>query len=243
MANINSMQGNLQEISFGSLLQLLEIEQLTGELILDSQQLNCPTWTIFLTNGRVVYATDNQQNGLLRLRDYLRYHSLDSNWVWVTEAFANKSDREEYECIWLLLDKQILSLASARQLIQNIIEEMIFEMLRIREGNFTYIRTSSLEPELFSLSINTVLSRSFRQLRLWKQLYPYVRSPQQCPIVADRARLKDKLSLRSCEILLECLDGKTSLSQISRYLNCDLTTFAYSIYPYLKNGAISLELN
>ncbi len=93
------MQGTLNEIDIRSILQLIELGQRTGELLVEAyssptnntggdsssksftlgrpyQEAKLrrsaePFWLVFFLNGQIAYASDSE-GSLSRLRDYLR---------------------------------------------------------------------------------------------------------------------------------------------------------------------------
>jgi twitching motility two-component system response regulator PilG len=79
-----------------------------------------------------------------------------------------------------------------------------------------------------------------KQVQEWKQFHPHIQSPNQCPIITDEAQLRAALPDNAFRTLDGWVDGKTSLRQLSRYLNRDLLTVAKAIYPYVRQGWIQL---
>jgi twitching motility two-component system response regulator PilG len=79
-----------------------------------------------------------------------------------------------------------------------------------------------------------------KQVQEWKQFHPHIQSPDQCPVITDPAALGNALPHNAFNTLERQLDGKTSLRQLSRYLNRDILTVARAIYPYVQQGWVQL---
>ena len=89
------MRGKLAQINLRSLLRLLESEQQTGALYVETTayfpnrldlvrdnyalipRLKPQSWLIFLVNGRITYATNTSNIDLTRIQDYLSYYQLE----------------------------------------------------------------------------------------------------------------------------------------------------------------------
>ena len=62
------MQGTISEIDLNTVINLIELGQRTGELLIESS--DGKFWFLFFDNGQIIYATDAETN-LIRLRNYL----------------------------------------------------------------------------------------------------------------------------------------------------------------------------
>jgi twitching motility two-component system response regulator PilG len=115
--------------------------------------------------------------------------------------------------------------------------------LSLREGNFIFELDKPLAPQLTTLEIAPLVNKVFKQVQEWKQLSPYIQSPNQCPILTDIKRLRSSLASSTVEKLQHWADGKTSLRQLARYLNRDVLTLGKAIYPYVQQGLIHIVSN
>lgn len=245
------MQGQLSEIDIRSILQLIELGQRTGELYveayptplstpLDRDPLHPPelqSWLVFFFNGQIVYA-GSTQGSLGRLRDYLhRFHldeALDNTIVSTIASFNSP----EYGYLWTLLEGHVLTPDQGRTILRNMVRETLFELLSLHQGSFVFKLSSALSPQLTTLEISAFVASIMKQIQEWKQFYPHIQSPQQCPILTESAELKETLSKSAFSRLSHWMDGKTSIRQIARYLNRDILMVAKGMYPYVKRGLV-----
>lgn len=254
------MQGKLSEIDIRSILQLIELGQRTGELFVEAylpsgtpgpERNGTPStvpmtipadrsWFVFFLSGQIVYATAATSN-LSRLTDYLRRYQAEASLTRLTASSAATLNASEYDYLWLLLENHLLTPAQSRSMIHGMVHETLFDLLSLHQGSFSFAAGSALSPQLTTLDITPQLTRTMKQVQQWKQLHPYIQSPEQCLAIADVAKLQGLLSNRTFSRFSGFADGKTSIRQIARYLNRDMLTVARAIYPYIQQGVIQLS--
>lgn len=260
------MQGTLSEIDIRSILQLIELGQRTGELFVEAHgfpansisgdnsrvwqnafsyresklRQNAPFWFVFFLNGQIAYAADSDSS-LSRLGDYLRRYkaktALDSLEVPAIAA----TNALEYGYLWALLENHVLTPAQGRSIIQSMVHETLFDLLSLHQGSFIFDMGPALEPQLITLEIAPLVAKIMKQVQEWKQFHPHIKSPNQCPVIADSARVSAALPKNTFNTLDAFADGKTSLRQLARYLNRDILTVARAVYPYVKQGWVQLQ--
>jgi twitching motility two-component system response regulator PilG len=246
------MQGNLQEIDLRSILQLIELGQRTGQLFIESdfysyQQgarentgaANLSGWLIFFLNGQIIYCQEGNNN-LSRIDDYLRQYREEISLDQQKLDLLGEINSSEYGYIWMLLEKNIINPNKATDLIYRLVCETLFDVLSLNRGSFIFHQDIALAPQLTTWEISPVIFKITQQLQEWKQLSPYIQSPEQLPILADTAHLYSSLPVTTVNKLKHWADGKTTLRQLSRYLDRDILTVAKTIYPYVQQGWFKL---
>ncbi len=253
------MQGNLNEIDIRSILQLIELGQRTGELLVESSNgsytpnqpidpslglhssPSLPTrcWFVFFLNGQIIYATDSNTN-LFRLRDYLRRYQVAPILDTMQVPCSQTNDIPEYTYLWALLEHNFLTPSQGRSIIHSIIHETLFDLLSLHQGTFIFERVLPLSPQLTSLKTSSAITKIMQQVQQWKQLHPHVTSFAQCPIITDKLQLHQYLPESTLTHLEHWADGKTSLRQLARYLDRELVTVARAIYPFIQKGWVQL---
>lgn len=260
------MQGTLNEIDIRSILQLIELGQRTGELFVEAYSSNIsttgdvasksfafgrpyleakprtstgPFWFVFFLNGQITYAADSE-GSLSRLRDYLRRYKANSALDNLELPSIASINAPEYGYLWALLENHVLTPAQGRSIIQSMVRETLFDLLSLHNGYFVFEVSPALAPQLMTLETAPLVTRIMKQVQEWKQFHPHIQSPNQCPIVADEAQLSAALPENAFRTLKRWADGKTSLRQLSRYLNRDILTVAKALYPYIRKGWVQL---
>ncbi|MDJ0674920.1 MAG: response regulator [Calothrix sp. MO_167.B42] len=236
------MQGNLREIDIYSILRVIEAGQRTGLLFVETCNSNhCKqqTYFIFFSDGQIIYATYGDTS-LSRLKDYL--HLYDGH-IKLDRSSVNTHmglDIPEYQCLRQLLAENRINPMQAHSIIYGLVREILFDLLSLHQGRFIFDSTSLLLPHFNVLKITPILSQVIKQIQDWKQLYPYIQSPDQCPVLVDMAKLHSVLPPATMTKLEHWADSKTSIRQLARYLNCDIFTLAKAIYPYVENRWVKI---
>lgn len=254
------MQGNLSEIDIRSILQLIELGQRTGELFVEAYSEPPGTkgtygqpyrhrelspsqnsWFVFFANGRIMYAAESSDSQLSRLRDHLHRHGLDRSLDDVAIETLATAHAPEYGCLWRLLEHHQLTPAQGRSILQSMVRETLFDLLSLRQGSFIFDQGPALAPQLMTLEIDALVAKIIKQVQEWKQFHPLIQSPSQCPLVGNPDSLRSTLPPKTFQTLLQWADGKTSIRQMSRYLNKDIFLVAKAIYPYVQQGLVQLS--
>ncbi|MDJ0599452.1 MAG: response regulator [Crocosphaera sp.] len=254
------MQGTLNEIDIRSILQLIEVGQRTGELLIEayqtslgnsgndhqpsdlklSQPIKIETqrifWLVFFVNGQIVYTIHSKNRGCRRLQDYLSRYQINLI-PQELESLQRISHNEiEYAYLWQLIKQHRLTPEQGKNIIERMVQETLFDLLSLRQGAFIFEMGLGLDPLLTSLEITPLVREMMKEVQQWKQFHPYFQSPQQALIIADEQQLQDTLPQKAYEQLLYWADGKTSLRRLSRRLQRNLGSLARSLYPYVERG-------
>ncbi|AOX03878.1 two-component system response regulator [Moorena producens PAL-8-15-08-1] len=260
------MQGTLSEIDIRSILQLIELGQRTGELLVEAysphptskasnsgsnrftsgrlyQQPKLPSplpyWFVFFLNGQIAYAADSD-GSLSRLHDYLRRYKANDALEQLESLSIAATNALEYGYLWALLENHVITPNQGRSIIQSMVNETLFDLLSLHHGYFVFEIGPALAPQLTTLEIGPLLREIMKQVQEWKQLCPHIQSPHQCPMITAHDQLQATLPEKSFKLISSWVDGKTSLRQLSRYLHRDLITVARAIYPYVQQGSIQM---
>ena len=254
------MQGTLNEIDLRSILQLIELGQRTGGLLVEAYQpwfleegrpkgrlkdsgsppslsnLSREFWSVFFVNGEIVYAVDGTNRHGSRLQEYLYRYRKKIPPQQLTNVPLTSNNDLEYSYLWQLIEQNLLTPAQGRHLIQQMVRETLFDLLSLHQGTFIFEMGVTLDPLLTSLEIAPLVTQMMKKVKQWKQLHPQIQSPQQGLIINSEAKLQEAMPTKAYRQLSRWADGKTSVRQLSRYLQRDLVTLALKIYPYIERG-------
>ncbi|WP_204152948.1 response regulator [Leptolyngbya sp. CCY15150] len=246
------MQGKLNEIDIRSIMQLIELGQRTGELFVEAygtttsstsepspKKICAQSWFVFFQNGQIIYAGDSA--GRSRLRDYLRRYDLEHLIDTIGISAIATLNAPEYGHVWALLERQALTPAQGRSIVQSMIRETLFDLLSLHQGSFTFEISPPLSPQLTTIEVSSILADTIKQIQEWKQFSPHIQSPDQCPAIIELEQLRTALKPQTLRLLTTWVDGKTSIRQMARYLNRDILHVARAIYPYVKRGFVQIN--
>lgn len=247
------MQGSLNEIDIRSILQLIELGQRTGELMVEAysptssaisekqqNRFKGHCWLVFCFNGRIIYAGESE-GSLKRLRDYLHRYKVDQALDGLEIPSVAAVNAPEYGYLWLLLEKNSITPAQGRSILHGMICETLFDLLSLHHGAFSFEMGPPLAPQLMALEMSPLLTRIMKQVQEWKTFHPHIQSPSQCPLILDQDKLRQAVRQNAFETLTHWADGKTSFRQIARYLNRDIVTVTKAIYPFVQQGFVQLK--
>jgi twitching motility two-component system response regulator PilG len=253
------MQGTLNEIDIRSILQLIELGQRTGELFIESytpssalsrnDELGSATlksratlplaekfWFIFFVNGQIVYAADNSSQNFSRLLDYLRPYQPDISLEQFLAEPIVSSSTPEYSYIWRLLEKNLLTPAQGRKILQGMIQESLFDLFNLRQGEFIFETAPPLAPQLQKLAIASLITKTGQQVQQWKQFYPHIESPDQYFTPINTSQLRATLPEKPYLSLERWAKRRATLRQLARYLQREMITLGRGLYPYAERG-------
>lgn len=253
------MHGTLDEIDIRSILQLIELGQRTGQLLVEARvgpaidedwfapkdpppRHEDRSWFVFFINGQIAYAADNSHGGLQRLRDYLHPYQAESALEDLKRSALPlpSTNTTEYAYLWLLLENYALTPTQGRQILHKLAAEALFDLLGLHQGAFTFEQDSPLEPPLATLEISPLLSKCVKQVQQWKQFHPHLQALDQRPIVVEEVKLRDAMTEAAYQRFARTCDGKTSLRRLARHLDRDPIAIAKILYPYVQRGWVQM---
>ncbi len=238
------MYGNLEEIQISDILRVIELSQKSGVLLISNSSPFTPhnkDFIVFCNRGKITYVADNNSFNLVRIYDFLCHYDLENSLGIFSQELISSSHIPEYEAILLLGQEQIISNHQAKKILHNIINESLFQLLLVSQGSFIWQENYQLQPQIIRFSINLLLNDLIVKKKLWQEYYPYIYSVNQCPMIQNQDRLTPNLKEKNTRDFLRLMDGKTSLIQISRYLNQDLIDITKAIFLSVENGWITLS--
>jgi len=239
------MQGSLQELDTANILQLIGWGQRSGELWIEAKDRagHKQCWILFFERGSAIYAY-SPQDRLSRLQDYLLGLHLDNGLqLTANSGFVSQlgGSMAEYEQLWLLLEERVLHAPQVQAILRHMIQEVIFELLCLRQGEFSLNFNHTLSPQLISLPLNRLVPALQAQVRQWYRLFPHIPSLDHCPkysnpIDPDDSALK---ILSPLQPWLE-LQPAPTIRQIARYTQQEIIHVVKEVYEAIANDLIVL---
>jgi twitching motility two-component system response regulator PilG len=229
------MEGKLSQISVASIFLLIEREQKTGTLLINNQyHYHESNWFVFFNNGKIIHATNKNYQNLTRLKDYIYFYNIEID---IEELNLNPFINQtipEYNIICELIIKQLLTTTQAKLILNLMIQEVMFDILNLRNGLFKFVDNCKFTPVIISYEQLILVKKTSKKIQKWQELYPYIRFPEECPVV------NDSLITPINHNLCSWANGKTSLKQIARYLHQDILTIGKNLYSDVELGYLKM---
>jgi two-component system, chemotaxis family, response regulator PixG len=219
---------------------------------------NSVTWSIYLEQGKITYAThsvepfDRLERHLRRLSQQIPLltnevrHQVrlmfepDSHSQLIQNDSNSRSNPPEYQAISWLVSQQHLHSTQAAVLVQELVKEVIESFLLIKEG--TYELTEPIEgmPKICRLGVEKIIEYCQVRLQNWQDFTPKISSQYQRPYLLINSKFDDQDLPNLQPDLINWMKG-FSLCHLAVILNQDEIQLARNLYPYILKGAIILH--
>ncbi|AFZ55902.1 response regulator [Anabaena cylindrica FACHB-243] len=219
---------------------------------------NSVSWSIFLDQGKIIYATHSvepfdrlerqmrrlsQQIPLLtnEVRVQLRM-SFEPDWpTQLSESNDNFINQPpEYQAIYWLVDQKHLLSTQAALLIQELVKEVIESFLLIPEGTYKLTEPVDSIPKICKLDVENIMERCQKRLQSWQSFIPQISSPYQRPYLLINSKFYDKQLPELQQNLTNWMKG-FSLRHLAVIMNQDEVELARTLYPHILQGSIILH--
>ncbi|MEA5582397.1 response regulator [Nodularia harveyana UHCC-0300] len=153
---------------------------------------NLVTWSIYLQEGKIIYAThsvapfDRLERHLHRLSDQIPGVTSETcvqlRLMFDAESHGNVNKQPaDYQALKWLISEGYLNSAQATLLVQELVKEVVESLLLIKAGNFALSDSQIEVSAICKLDVEKVINFCQIQLRNWLSFTPYISSPYQRP--------------------------------------------------------------
>ncbi|MBE9035995.1 response regulator [aff. Roholtiella sp. LEGE 12411] len=219
---------------------------------------NSVSWSIYLEQGKIIYAThsvepfDRLERHLRRLshqiplltsevRVQLRLMFEPDTYSQVAEHDSNaRNQPPEYQAIQWLISQQYLHSTQTAVLIPELVKEVIESFLLLKEGTYELTETLNRMPIICRLDVKNILEHSQARLRNWKSFEPQISSPYQRPYLLISGKLQNGNLPNLKPNLTNWMKG-FSLRHLAVIMNQDEIELAHNLYPHIIQGKIILH--
>jgi two-component system, chemotaxis family, response regulator PixG len=164
-------------------------------------------------------------------------------------------DNWHYNTIGFLYQKKIILKEQVRSLIENQIQDVLFDILQVEEREQLHyeievLSTTSLSESGVKLSpirceVDLAIAYAEQQLEAWNSNEFTGLSPNLVPKIEQlqliELDLKNNQNYKHIEKIIEQIDGQNNLREIAAKVRLPLVQTVYYIEPYIRKGAIDLK--
>ncbi len=219
---------------------------------------NLVTWSIYLKQGRIIYATHSVEP-FDRLERHLRRLSYqipqltseirvelrlmfepDLHHQFIEDDSGIKHLPADYQAIQWLITEGHLNTQQATLLIQELVIEVVESFLLVKTGKFAFSAEQPEISEICILDAKKVIERCQIQLQNWLALTPYISSPYQRPYLLVTSIVHSQGFPYLQPNLTNWMKG-FSLRHLAVMINQDEIELAQTLYPYIIKGEVILH--
>jgi two-component system, chemotaxis family, response regulator PixG len=215
---------------------------------------NLVTWTIYLEQGTITYATNsvepfdrlerhlrrlNQTSSETRIQLRLLFeHELSNQSV---ADDRNLSDQPaDYQAIHWLINEGYLDTAQATLLIQELVKEVIESFLLVKIGTYALSDPQQIVTKICRLDVEKTLEYCQIRLRNWQSFAPQISSPNQRPYLLINSKINHKNLPELPSELTHWMKG-FSLRHLAVIMNQDEIQLAQNLYPHIVQGGVIMH--
>ncbi|YAF93952.1 MAG: response regulator [Nodularia sp. CChRGM 3473] len=220
---------------------------------------NLVTWSIYLKQGTITYAThsiepfDRLERHLRRLSDQIPRLTSDIRvqlrlifetnlHSQVIEDHSTVSNQpSDYHAIHWLINQGYLDTSQATLLIQELVKEVIESFLLLKNGIYELSDSQQKLPEICNLDVEKVIEYCQIQLQNWQIFSPYISSPYQRPYLLITSKVHHNQSFPDLQPNLTNWIKGFSLRHLAVMMNQDEIALVKKLYPYIIKGEIILH--
>ena len=224
------------------LFHSLQQSQLSGQLIFTNPQQGYK-WCFYLHLGQILYAT----GGVHPLRRwqrnvniYLSQVSLDLKKEVAEQTIDISNSLWEYEQLSTWIEKQEITRQEANNLIQSIVQEILFDITQGMEVICKIYKNQSFTPQFDLIPPEQVINKTQKLWQNWQTAKIADRFPNMAPIILQAQQLEQSTSAHVYQKLCRLLDGKTTIRELAVELKTSPLQVVRSFLPYLQSGVLGL---
>jgi len=233
-----ALKGNLRDFTITQLLNLINVAQKTGTLIIEG-----PSDKVFVSfrEGKLAFAQYGMEDNSLAAVLYRTKKLTPVQYRMIKERAANMSDKE---LGLLLINANYISQQDIISSLQNIFINVVNRLFTWVEGLFRF-ENNLLPPEgkiLVRLNLENIIIDGARKLREWEQLQDEIPSLDMALKFADRpgANLKNvNLSVEEWRVV-SFINPRNTIRQIANTVKMNEMEIRRIIYGLLQAGLVEI---
>lgn len=221
-------------------LRSLVEQQVTGQVLVRSQDQPSVVWKLFLTQGKLNFATSDREPPA-RIRYLLQRYSPE------LQPLPWPSQCSDYDYLCQHWQQGHIIMAEVKQLLSLISLEAVVQIMAM--GNVALdVKASAPRPEpiLLSLNVNDLLTVLQGQIKDWHYQGQFIGSLFRCPRIRDRSRFSQVLSQTYsadwAKGLSQQCDRNVNFYSIALELQQDALQLARQLYPLTQQGIVEFVL-
>jgi hypothetical protein len=230
-----ALRGNLRDFTITQLLNLINLAQKTGTLVVDG-----PSEQAFISfrNGKLAYARLGQEDGGLPMILHKANRLTVNQYRAIVERTGNISDKE---LGLLLINAGYLTQQEILANLQGYFTEVVRRLFTWVEGFFRFEGEMMPPDDRISvrLDLENIIIEGSRQLREWEQLQDEIPSLDMALKFTDRPLKNVNLSVEEWRVV-SFINPKNSMKQIAHTNKMNDLEIRRIVYGLLQAGLVEI---
>ena len=226
------------------LFESLKESRFSGQLVVSDTHERA--WVMYLYLGRIVYAS----GGVHPVRRWRRHvvaycpeRLADSEALKLALAEIAREESRiswEYQLLSLWIDQNKITREQATKVIRASVIEVLFDVTQAMEIDYETVPDNLLTTRLILIDAEQVIKEANKLYQAWQSAKVADRSPDLAPIIRQPEALRSKTPPQVYQNLVQLLNGKQTLRDLSIRMKRDVVTVTRSLLPYIQMGLVQL---
>lgn len=232
------IEGPLKELSIQDVLQMLDLAQKTGILMVRSQRMMDEA-VVHMVDGELVFASRRRSMRLLG-QQLLRDGKLTEKELERALDLQRRDPKQRLGAI--LVEMGSVDRGELDRQLRFQIEETIYDLLAWDEGYFRFEETDETPEGPVRVRVDSLLMEGARRIDEWTRLESRVPSSDAVPVLADADEEQGLIDLRpeEWEVLAE-IDGERDLRLIAGELGRSAFDVAKVVYTLSSMNVVTVR--
>ena len=230
-----ALRGNLRDFTITQLLNLINLAQKTGTLVVDGPSEQA---YISFREGKLAYARVGQEDGTLATVLHKANRLTVNQYRAIVERAGNITDKE---LGLLLINSGYLSQEEILAHLQGYFTEVVRRLFTWVEGFFRFEGEMMAPPDRINvrLDLENIIIEGSRQLREWEQLNDEIPSLEMALKFTDRPLKNVNLSVEEWRVV-SFINPKNSMKQIAQTNKMNDVEVRRIVYGLLQAGLVEI---
>lgn len=212
------------------------------------------SWSFYVKQGHLIWAGSNIHR-FRRLQRLINKICPEINCLDIRLREQEISELWEYLLIGVLYKRKQISFAQTKEIIEEIIKEILFDCLVARDiinqvkvifetrGNSmgAILRSPLFKQPTTTIDYQKVISRLELQIVDWQAIAEANYSPNFAPVIKDIGKLKKAVAPEQYRQLFGAIDGKKTIKDLAIAAKQDLVRVIRTLAPHIKSKAIVMQ--
>jgi len=233
-----ALKGNLRDFSVTQILNLINVAQKTGTLVVDGSAQ--PIWVSF-REGKLAYARDGQEDNSLAAILYRAKKLNAAQYKAIKERAGSMSDKE---LGLLLINANYISQQDILASMRSYNVSVLNRLFSLVEGLFRF-ETTLLPPDdkiIVRINLENIIIEGTRRLREWEQLQDEIPSLEMALKFSDRhgPNLRNvNLNVEEWKVV-SFINPKNTIRQIARTTNKTDLEIRRIVFGLIQAGLVEM---